>query len=246
MWLTLSPSKEGRSPGEGNSEWPFHNSESSSEHVFLSVLTPGAGATLSGEMIAKPASLAQQHRVIKDGNYSPESSVKARALSRHNYDSPLLSVPACGLWGLGSLAALCYGCCCWMLSLTDSSRWARLHAPELRPLQSCLTGPQAALRVGRWALCWFQLTPVQATHPWACNLGPAYLLQSSPAHTYFCGLADKRWEETKKEEESICLRLSLFCRTGVVTSNPLTQDSRLRQLSWVERYYTGRRSYSKT
>lgn len=67
---------------------PFYNSEASSEHVFVSVHTQGPGATLSGEVIAKPISLAQQHRVIKDGNYNPVSSVKARALSSFDYDSP--------------------------------------------------------------------------------------------------------------------------------------------------------------
>lgn len=61
----------------------------SSEHVFVSVLTRGAGATLSGEVTAKPGDLAQPRQLIKDGNYSPVPSVKARALSRQTM--PLLS-----------------------------------------------------------------------------------------------------------------------------------------------------------
>lgn len=80
MRLTLSPRKAG-ALGKATLNGPFYNSGTSNEHVFVSVLTQGAGATLSGEVTAKPVSLAQQHRVIKDGNYSPVSSVKARALS---------------------------------------------------------------------------------------------------------------------------------------------------------------------
>lgn len=70
--------------------------------MFLSVLTQGARATLSGEVIAKPVSLAQQCRVIKDSNYSPESSVKARTLSRHDYDSPLREDRDAGSGGWGA------------------------------------------------------------------------------------------------------------------------------------------------
>lgn len=74
-----------------NSEWPFHNFETSSERVFVSVLTQGNGAALSGEeVITKLVSLAEHHRVIKDDNYSSVSSVKAGALSRHDCAFPCL------------------------------------------------------------------------------------------------------------------------------------------------------------
>lgn len=87
--------------GRATLNGPFYNSETSSEHVFVSVHTQGAGATLSGEVIAKPVSLAQQHRVIKDGNYSPVSSVNARALSRHDYGSPLPECTSMQVLGAG-------------------------------------------------------------------------------------------------------------------------------------------------
>lgn len=52
--------------------------------------------------------------------------------------------------GLGSLAAVF-----WLLffeCFRFSPHVAGLHTPELGPLQSCLTGPQAALLVGRCPL----------------------------------------------------------------------------------------------
>lgn len=108
-----------------------------------------------------------------------------------------------------SLAALL-----WLLffgPLSNSSRWAGLQALELGPWQSCLTGPQAALRVGR---------RVHIPEP-ACWAQPADS-RASPALAY-CGRAeDMGGEEGEKNHLSPG---SLECwRTGVVTSNPSAQN----------------------
>lgn len=168
-WAIGSPfllTKKAGALGRATLNGPFYNSGTSSEHVFVSVLTQGAG-----EVTAKPISLAQQCRVIKDGNYSPVSSVKARALSDR---LPLLSEStSMQVLRAEEPAALCYGFCS-LNALSNSSRWAGLQAPELGPWQSCLTGPQAALIAGRWPLALgVPVSTAEATHSRAYTLGLA-------------------------------------------------------------------------
>lgn len=88
--------------------------------------------------------------------------------------------------GVGERAwLLCYGFRSLNACTDYSSVWAGLHTPELGPLQSCLTGPQAALMVGRWA--------VNSSGSYiflGLHTGPS-LYSALPAHTDFRSFEDK-------------------------------------------------------
>lgn len=82
----------------------------------------------------------------------------------------------------------------WLLffgPLSNSFRWAGLQALELGPWQSCLTGPQAALIVGRWL-------HIPGPTRWA---QPADS-RASPAFAY-CDLAEEMGGEKGEKKPSV-------------------------------------------
>lgn len=79
-----------------------------------------------------------------------------------------------------------------VLGVGERAVWAGLHTPELGPLQSCLTGPQAALMVGRWALARGR-GAVNSSGSYiflGLHTGPS-LSSALPAHTDFRSFEDK-------------------------------------------------------
>lgn len=95
--------------------------------------------------------------------------------------------------GVGERAwLLCYGFRSLNACTDYSSVWAGLHTPELGPLQSCLTGSQAALMVGRWALARGR-GAVNSSGSYiflGLHTGPS-LYSALPAHTDFRSFEDK-------------------------------------------------------
>lgn len=110
-------------------------------------------------------------------------------LFKTDYASPL---PECTSKKALGAEETGYGFCS-LNTLNNSSRWAGLHAPELGPWQSCLTGLQAALSVRRWLLALGVPVSASGSYTFLGLHAGLSLLDSrlSPAHAY-CGLADKR------------------------------------------------------